>query len=52
MNMRLLGARNIKEVVRELVDSSNIHTHTVAVPEDSLFRTNCKCYLTAECSFS
>ncbi|KAK7691835.1 hypothetical protein QCA50_005239 [Cerrena zonata] len=40
MNMRLLGARNIKEVVREMVDSSNIHTHTVAVPEDSLFRLN------------
>ncbi|CAL1711463.1 unnamed protein product [Somion occarium] len=40
MNMRLIGARTIKEVVRGMVDASNIHTHTVAVPEDSLYRLN------------
>jgi len=40
MNMRLLGARNIKEVVRDMVDASCIHTHLVAVPDDKLYRLN------------
>ncbi|KAI0079838.1 hypothetical protein K474DRAFT_1658665 [Panus rudis PR-1116 ss-1] len=40
MNMRLLGARTLQEVTRELVDASNIHQHTVAVPEDRLFYHN------------
>ncbi|KAJ3477830.1 hypothetical protein NLI96_g10198 [Meripilus lineatus] len=40
MNMRLLGARTIKEVVRDMVDASSIHTHLVAVPEDKLFHSN------------
>lgn len=46
MNMRLLGARNLKEIVPEMVDASNIHLHTVAVPTDSLYDTNCACWFT------
>ncbi|KAJ4483149.1 FMN-dependent dehydrogenase-domain-containing protein [Lentinula lateritia] len=40
MNMRLLGAPTIKDVVREMVDASNLSSHVVAVPNDSLFNTN------------
>ncbi|KAF8552935.1 hypothetical protein OG21DRAFT_1317694 [Imleria badia] len=40
MNMRLLGARNLKEIVPEMVDASNIHMHTVPVPNDNLYDTN------------
>lgn len=43
MNMRLLGARNLKEVVPEMVDASSIHSHTVAVPGDRLYESNCEC---------
>lgn len=42
MSMRLLGARNLKEVVREMVDASNIHHHVVAVPDDKLYHSNCE----------
>jgi L-lactate dehydrogenase (cytochrome) len=41
MNMRLLGARNIKEIVPDMVDASNIHLHTVPVPSDNLYESNC-----------
>ncbi|KAF9061806.1 FMN-dependent dehydrogenase-domain-containing protein [Rhodocollybia butyracea] len=40
MNMRLLGAPTIKDVVPEMVDASNLNSHIVAVPSDSLFNTN------------
>ncbi|KAG9312199.1 FMN-dependent dehydrogenase-domain-containing protein [Chiua virens] len=40
MNMRLLGARNLKEIVPEMVDASNIHLHTVPVPRDNLYDIN------------
>jgi len=40
MNMRLVGARNLKELVPEMVDASNIHQHLVAVPGDRLYDTN------------
>ncbi|KAI0767098.1 FMN-dependent dehydrogenase-domain-containing protein [Fomes fomentarius] len=40
MNMRLLGARNLKEVVPEMVDASSIHSHIVAVPGDRLYESN------------
>ncbi|KAF9243240.1 FMN-dependent dehydrogenase-domain-containing protein [Melanogaster broomeanus] len=40
MNMRLLGARNIGEIVPEMVDVSNIHLHTVPVPSDNLYESN------------
>lgn len=46
MNMRLLGARNLKEIVPEMVDASNIHLHTVSVPNDNLYETNCACWFT------
>ncbi|KIK95771.1 hypothetical protein PAXRUDRAFT_826689 [Paxillus rubicundulus Ve08.2h10] len=40
MTMRLLGARNIKEIVPGMVDASNIHLHTVSVPSDNLYESN------------
>lgn len=45
MNMRLLGAKTIADVVPEMVDASGIQAHTVAVPGDRLYDNNCK-YLT------
>jgi L-lactate dehydrogenase (cytochrome) len=41
MNMRLLGARTLKEVVPEMVDATNIGLHMVAVPSDRLYEANC-----------
>lgn len=41
MNMRLLGAKTIKDVVPSMVDASNIHSHIVAVPSDRLYEQNC-----------
>ncbi|KAH9976160.1 FMN-dependent dehydrogenase-domain-containing protein [Lactifluus volemus] len=40
MNLRLLGARTIKDVVPDMVDASNIHAHLVAVPRDELYDSN------------
>lgn len=40
MNMRLLGANTIKDVVPEMVDASSIHSHIVAVPGDRLYEAN------------
>jgi len=40
MNMRLLGAPTIKDVVPEMVDASNIGSHIVAVPSDTLYNSN------------
>ncbi|KDQ52808.1 hypothetical protein JAAARDRAFT_162334 [Jaapia argillacea MUCL 33604] len=40
MNMRLIGARNLKEIVPEMVDAHNIHQHVVAVPGDRLYDNN------------
>lgn len=42
MNMRLIGARNIKEIVPEMVDALNIGSHIVSVPGDELYNSNCK----------
>ena len=42
MNMRLIGARNLKEIVPEMVDASSIQSHIVAVPGDRLYDSNCK----------
>ena len=42
MNMRLIGARNLKEIVPEMVDASNIGSHIVSVPGDGLYNSNCK----------
>lgn len=43
MDMRLLGAKTLKDVVPAMVDASNISNHSVAVPEDRLFGMNCEC---------
>lgn len=51
MNMRLLGARNLKEIVPEMVDASNIHLHAVTVPSDHLYDTNCAYGFTSPRSF-
>lgn len=42
MNMRLLGARTLKQVVPAMVDASSISNHSVSVPEDRLFGANCQ----------
>ena len=42
MNLRLLGAPTLKDVVPEMVDASNIHLHVVSVPSDRLYDANCK----------
>ena len=42
MSMRLIGARNIKEIVPEMVDASNIGSHIVSVPGDELYNSNCE----------
>jgi L-lactate dehydrogenase (cytochrome) len=41
MNLRLLGAPTIKDVVPAMVDATNIHSHLVAVPDDQLYDANC-----------
>jgi len=40
MNMRLLGAPTLKDVVPEMVDAHNIHSHIVSVPGDRLYDSN------------
>jgi L-lactate dehydrogenase (cytochrome) len=40
MNLRLLGAQTIKNLVPEMVDASNIHSHLVTVPRDQLYEAN------------
>ncbi|KAJ7632101.1 FMN-dependent dehydrogenase-domain-containing protein [Mycena rosella] len=40
MNMRLLGAPTLKDVVPSMVDASNLQSHIVAVPGDSLYNNN------------
>ncbi|KAI0688164.1 glyoxylate dehydrogenase [Cerioporus squamosus] len=37
MNMRLLGARTIDEIVPEMVDASSLRSHFVMTPQDNLF---------------
>ena len=43
MNMRLLGAKTIKDIVPEMVDASSLQSHIVAVPGDRLYDSNCEC---------
>jgi len=40
MNMRLLGARSIKEITPDMVDASNIKSHVAPIPGDRLYDTN------------
>ncbi|ELU42074.1 cytochrome b2 [Rhizoctonia solani AG-1 IA] len=42
MNLRLLGAPTIKDVVPAMVDTTSLKSHIVAVPQDSLYYTNCE----------
>ncbi|KAF9031215.1 hypothetical protein BDZ89DRAFT_1064064 [Hymenopellis radicata] len=41
----LLGAPTLKNVVPEMVDTSNLSSHIVAVPDDRLYVSNCECSL-------
>ncbi|KAI0036141.1 FMN-dependent dehydrogenase-domain-containing protein [Vararia minispora EC-137] len=40
MNLRLIGAQTIADVVPSMVDATNIHSHVVAVPGDRLYDSN------------
>ena len=42
MNMRLLGARTIDDLVPEMVDASALNQHIVMVPQDNLFQATCE----------
>lgn len=42
MNMRLLGARTIDDLVPEMVDASALNQHIVSVPTDHLFEQTCE----------
>jgi hypothetical protein len=42
MNMRLLGARSIDDLVPEMVDASALNQHIVTVPQDNLFQATCE----------
>lgn len=44
MNMRLLGARTIAEVVPSMVDARALESHS-SVPNDTLFGVNCACFV-------
>ncbi|KAF9071703.1 glyoxylate dehydrogenase [Rhodocollybia butyracea] len=39
MNMRLLGARNLGELVPEMVDASALRSHAGTVPKDNLYNS-------------
>jgi len=41
MNLRLLGAPTIKDVVPEMVDISSVSYHGSATPGDRLYDSNC-----------
>lgn len=42
MNMRLLGARTLKEITPEMVDASALGNHASGVPQDRMFEGNCE----------
>jgi L-lactate dehydrogenase (cytochrome) len=44
MNMRLLGAPTIKDVVPSMVDANSISMHAGQVPNDELYGANCKSF--------
>ena len=48
MNMRLLGARTIDEIVPEMVDASSLTSHSVMTPPDNLFNNTCE-YSSSHC---
>lgn len=45
MNMRLIGAPRLKDVVPNMVDTRSISAHIVPVPGDRLYDENCKSML-------
>ena len=45
MNMRLLGAKTIKDIVPEMVDAKSLSSHFVMTPQDNLFQNTCACAL-------
>lgn len=48
MNMRLLGAPTLRNVVPEMVDIANLRSHTVSVPDDRLYAGNYQSLETAK----
>lgn len=42
MNMRLIGAPTLKDVLPDMVDTHSISTHVVPVPADRLYDNNCE----------
>jgi L-lactate dehydrogenase (cytochrome) len=42
MNMRLLGARNLSEIVPEMVDAIALHSHATLTPKDNLYDLTCE----------
>ena len=42
MNMRLLGARSLNEIVPEMVDATTLSSHVVMTPQDNLFLSTCE----------
>jgi L-lactate dehydrogenase (cytochrome) len=42
MNMRLLGAQTIKDVVPDMIDVSTLSMHVAATPGDRLYDNNCE----------
>lgn len=40
MNMRLIGAPTIKDIHRDMVDTSSLSSHTGAIPSDKLYDSN------------
>ncbi|KAF8189009.1 hypothetical protein BJ912DRAFT_967691 [Pholiota molesta] len=41
MNMRLIGARTISEMVLEMVDASALRAHATLTLADNLYNTSC-----------
>lgn len=41
MNMRLLGARTLDELVPEMVDATALHSHAGTAPRDNLYNSAC-----------
>ncbi|KAJ3477832.1 hypothetical protein NLI96_g10195 [Meripilus lineatus] len=48
MNMRLLGARTLDELVPEMVDASALTSHFVSTPQDNLFNSTYQPLVTAK----
>lgn len=41
--MRLIGARNLSEIVPEMVDASALHSRVGMSPPDNLYLNTCRC---------